>query len=120
MKKSFKSENPALAFISGQPATNPVQNTFLVHDTQEVQQEPSAPSVQEAAIVHGTQGKKGQKLPRINMAFSLDNLEYLQIISRVSGVSITEYVNRLVMTDRHERAEELEQAKAFLRGVSWK
>ena len=98
MKKSFKSENPALAFISGQPSTKLVQDAPVTHNTQEVQQEPSA---QEGDIVQGTQGKKGQKLPRINMAFSLENLEYLQIISRVSGVSITEYVNRLVLADRH-------------------
>lgn len=111
MKKSFKNENPALAFISGQSASK---------DTQEEQQEPNTPITQEETIVHGTQGKKGQKLPRINMAFSLENLEYLQIISRVSGVSITEYVNRLVMADRNERAEEIDQAKAFLKGVSRK
>lgn len=110
-KKSFKVDNPALAFISA-PDTHDAQDAL---DAQEVQQVHNAPEVQDAPIVHGTQGKRGKKHPRINMAFPADNLEYLQLISRIEGVSITEYVNRLVATDRAARATEIEQAKAILK-----
>lgn len=98
-KKSFKNENPALAFI----------NTHHVQDTQEEQE------AQRTPIAHSTQGKKGQKLPRINMAFSRDNLEYLQIISRVEGVSITEYVNRMVEVDKAAKQSIFEEAKKILK-----
>jgi hypothetical protein len=98
MKKSFRDINPALQFISN---TQEVQE---VHDTQEVQQ------------VQRTQGKKGQKLPRINMAFQTSNLEYLQIISRIEGKSITEYVNNLVEQDRQKNSERMEAAKQILKG----
>jgi predicted DNA binding CopG/RHH family protein len=98
MKKSFRDINPALQFISN---TQEVQD---VHDTQEVQQ------------VQRTQGKKGQKLPRINMAFQTSNLEYLQIISRIEGKSITEYVNNLVEQDRQKNSERMEAAKQILKG----
>ena len=94
MKKSFRDINPALQFISTQE----------VHDTQEVQQ------------VQRTQGKKGQKLPRINMAFQTANLEYLQLISRIEGKSITEYVNNLVEQDRQKNSERMEAAKQILKG----
>ena len=98
MKKSFRDINPALQFISN---TQEVQD---VHDTQEVQQ------------VQRTQGKKGQKLPRINMAFQTSNLEYLQLISRIEGKSITEYVNNLVEQDRQKNSERMEAAKQILKG----
>lgn len=96
-KKSFKDQdNPALAYIKA------------THEEQDVQ-EP-----QEIRTVQKTQGRKGQKLPRINMAFSQDNLEYLQIISSMEGISMTEYVNRLIAVDREERKDIIEKAKALL------
>lgn len=98
MKKSFRDINPALQFISN------TQDVQEVHDTQEVQE------------VQRTQGKKGQKLPRINMAFQTSNLEYLQIISRIEGKSITEYVNNLVEQDRQKNSERMEAAKQILKG----
>lgn len=98
MKKSFRDINPALQFISN------TQDVQEVHDTQEVQQ------------VQRTQGKKGQKLPRINMAFQTANLEYLQLISRIEGKSITEYVNTLVEQDRQKNSERMEAAKQILKG----
>ena len=98
MKKSFRDINPALQFISN------AQEVQEVHDTQEVQQ------------VQRTQGKKGQKLPRINMAFQTSNLEYLQLISRIEGKSITEYVNNLVEQDRQKNSERMEAAKQILKG----
>lgn len=47
-----------------------------------------------------TQGRKGQKLPRINMAFTPENHEYITKVSRQNGQSITEYVNRLIERDK--------------------
>ena len=100
MKKSFRDINPALQFIS----TQEVQEVHDTHSTQEVQE------------VQRTQGKKGQKLPRINMAFQTSNLEYLQIISRIEGKSITAYVNNLVEQDRQKNSERMEAAKQILKG----
>lgn len=88
-KKSFRDINPAMQFIS---------NTQQVHDVQR------------------TQGRKGQKLPRINMAFQKENLEYLQIISRIEGKSITDYVNKLVESDRIKNVAIIETAKDLLKG----
>jgi len=104
-KKSFKDNNPALAFITTQEAQQP-------QEVQEVQEEKRKP------ISQTTQGKKGKKLPRINMAFSTQNLEYLQIISRIEGISITEYVNRLVEADKESRNDIVEQAKKIFKGAN--
>jgi hypothetical protein len=105
-KKNFKDINPAMAFISD---THDEQDVSKAHDAQ------YEPNAHIAPVAHTTQGKKGQKLPRINMAFSPENLEYLQIISRVEGMSITEYVNTLIRTDSSSRANEIEQAKSILK-----
>lgn len=98
MKKSFKSNNPATAFIS----TPEEQET---HDTQETHR------------TQHTQPRKGQKLPRINMAFSEDNLEYLQHISRLKGVSMTQYTNDLIKIDCRANKGLIEKAKELLKGA---
>lgn len=67
------------------------------------------PSTQEE---HNTQEEqKKKKLPRINMAFYEDHLEYLQMISRVKGISITQYVNDLIDIDKEKNQELIRQAK---------
>jgi len=115
------------------PITAP--NTHEAHDTQEAQDVSTDSNAQdttgsafkvqtkserrtrkkETPISKTTQGKKGQKLPRINMAFSPENLDYLQIISRIEGTSITNFVNQLVKKDRDRRADEVERARSILK-----
>ncbi|PKM60719.1 MAG: hypothetical protein CVU99_06760 [Firmicutes bacterium HGW-Firmicutes-4] len=112
-KKNFKGDNPAMAFITN-PDTQEIQETQeeqVAQDTlnaQDVQLKQNAPS---------TQGRKGQKLPRINMAFSEVNLEYLQLMSRIQGVSMTAYVNNLIESDREKNTAVIERAKEILSGV---
>ena len=112
MKKSFKDNNPAARIIT-QQAQEPhnAHETEEAHDVQEKQQ------VQLTQGVHGTQGRKGHKLPRINMAFTAENLEYLQLIGRIEGISATAYVNKLLKADSETRAEEVIKAKGILKGA---
>ncbi len=62
-----------------------VQETQYVHKVQEVKKE-----------IGTTQGKKGQKLKRINMAFSDVNHEYITTESRRRGISATAFVNQII------------------------
>ncbi|MCL2775598.1 MAG: hypothetical protein FWD71_19970 [Oscillospiraceae bacterium] len=111
--KNFKDiNNPAMAYISNTQDVQEELNEQDVQDTQVAYNTQRAPG---AHNVQNTQRIKGQKLPRINMAFSPGNLEYLQIISRIEGVSITEYVNRLIIIDRSSRESEIKKAKAILK-----
>lgn len=79
-----------------------------VQHTQEVQE---APNPQPAQSVGTTQGRKGAKLPRINMAFSAESLDYLRVMSALKGMSITKYVNDLVEQDRARNTETYDTAK---------
>jgi len=58
---------------------------------------------------------KDSKRQRINMAFEDENLGYLRVISRIEGVSITEYVNRLVAKDIKLRESTVNKAKQLLK-----
>lgn len=60
-----------------------------------------------------TQGRKGCKAVRINMAFTPENHEYIKTMSRIAGVSMTEYTNTVIERYRTEHPEIFEQAKAL-------
>ena len=60
-------------------------DTQDVHEVQEVPRE-----------IGTTQGKKGQKLKRINMAFSDINHDYITKESRRQGMSSTAFVNKII------------------------
>lgn len=64
-----------------------------------------------------TAGRKGLKLPRINMAFSPDNYQYVQTMSKACGESLTQFVNRIIKLSRENNAEAYEQAKNFRAGL---
>lgn len=60
-----------------------------------------------------TQGKKGVKAPRINFAFSGDNYDYIKIMARASGKTMTEFINLVISRYREEHPDIYEQAKAI-------
>lgn len=60
-----------------------------------------------------TSGKKGVKLPRINLAFSPANYEFCKIMARVRGQNLTEFVNDIIREARENHAELYEQAIKF-------
>lgn len=54
----------------------------------------SVPTVSAAPV--STQGRKGCKLQRINMAFNPDIHDYIRMESRRRGLSITQFVNAVL------------------------
>ena len=76
-------------------------NFNVAQEVQEVQEANSITQqvqyVQEVKKEIGnTQGKKGMKLKRINMAFSDDNHDYITRKSRQMGISATAFVNLII------------------------
>lgn len=61
-----------------------------------------------------TQGRKGCKASRINLAFSPDNYEFIKVLSKASGRNMTEFTNAIIAAYRNEHPELLEQARGFL------
>lgn len=61
-----------------------------------------------------TSGRKGLKLPRINLALSPENREYVQTMARVRGESYTEFINWLIKSHKDENLEIYKKAHEFL------
>lgn len=49
-----------------------------------------------------TQGRKGCRAVRINMAFTPENHEFIKRVARASGQTMTEFTNRIVEIYRRE------------------
>lgn len=60
-----------------------------------------------------TSGRKGLKLPRINLAFAPEVYEYIQTMSRVRGESMTEFVNLALRQHIEEHRDLYERAIEF-------
>ena len=61
-----------------------------------------------------TQGRKGCKAPRINMAFTPENHQFIKTISRISGYTMTEFTNIVIERYRTEHPELYEKAKDII------
>lgn len=103
MGKQFKEAVAAAKPVYGQIMGSIPQ----AQATQEPPEEKEAPR---------TQGRKGAKMPRINMAFSPENLEYLRIMSGISGQSITRYINAMIDRERIQNRPAFEAAQKIIRG----
>lgn len=61
-----------------------------------------------------TQGRKGCKAIRINMAFTPENHEFIKVMSRLTGKTMTEFANLTIEKYREEHPELYAQAKAII------
>lgn len=60
-----------------------------------------------------TAGRKGVKLPRINLAFTPDNYEFIKIMAQVRGQNLTEFVNDVLKEARESHADTYQKAIDF-------
>lgn len=58
-------------------------------------------------------GKKPKKEDRVNLALYAENAEYIRIMSRCTGSSGTDFVNKIIEQHRAANAELYEKARAF-------
>lgn len=61
-----------------------------------------------------TQGRKGCKLTRINMGFSPSNHQFIKVMAKATGQTMTEFTNFVIDAYQREHPEIMEQAAAFL------
>lgn len=92
-KKSFKDSaraSVASAFMSA--AQEEIQE-----DAQEVAQGTSKPFTDEGRPTYiRTQGRKGKKKPRINMAFEPHLYEFIRAEAERQDISLTQFVNEII------------------------
>ena len=61
-----------------------------------------------------TQGRKGCKAIRINMAFTPSNHEFIRVMAKASGRTMTEFTNLVIAAYQREHPEIMEKAQTFL------
>lgn len=104
--------------------TNPVYDTIAqaTADTQETQEKQkkrkerrtyTEEETQEIMQNQNTVGRKGVKLPRINMAFRPDVYDYIFTMSRVRGETQSDFVNHIVRRSMEENMDIYKKAIEF-------
>ena len=79
------------------------------------QQGTASPQEQNArAEALKTQGRKGCKAMRINMAFTPSNYNFIKVLARATGRTMTEFANIIIQAYRNEHPEFMDQARHFL------
>ena len=107
-KKDFTQANTGRVYSTITEATaEPAQ------DVQHTRKTYTAQEAQEMRQAGTTQGRKGCKAVRINMAFTPDIHEYIKIMARVRGESVTDFTNYVFRQSMEQNAELYEQAKSF-------
>ena len=61
-----------------------------------------------------TQGRKGCKATRINMAFTPENHEFIKVMAAITGKTMTEFANLVIERYRTEHPEIFQQAKSII------
>ncbi len=89
--------------------------TEETHEVQEQQEHKTYTDKEAVELMEmmKTSGRKGMGLPRINMGFRPSNYEYIQIMSRVRGQTLTQFINDCIEDHMKRNADMYEQAKAF-------
>ena len=60
------------------------------------------------------QGVKGSKALRINMAFDDDVYRYIRLMSKIKGMTMTEFVNDIVTKDMKGKSDYLNSVEALV------
>ena len=74
---------------------------------------PSAEEAQERMSNMKTQGRKGLKAVRINMAFSPANHAFIKVMARATGQTMTGALNSMLDTLREANPQIMEEAQKF-------
>lgn len=100
-------------------ATDNVYNTIEQATSRKGQQGTASKEEQtERAEALRTQGRKGCRSIRINMAFTPSNHEFIKVVSKASGKTMTEFTNAIIAAYQKEHPELMEKASAYLDEVN--
>lgn len=111
-KKNFDGLNTSNVYegqiqeATAEPAPAPIPR-------QKRSEAPTAEIVEQAREQGRTQGRKGCKAHRFNMAFSPKSYDFIVTMARVRGETITSFVNHLIEQCADDNAEIYQQALKF-------
>lgn len=65
----------------------------------------------------GTSGRKGIKMPRINLALTPENMKYIKCMGQVTGDGMTAFINLIIHQHMEEHEALYEKARDFQRAL---
>lgn len=78
------------------------------------QKEPDVQEVHKRQEALATQGKRGAKAQRINMAFTPSNIDFIRIMAKLKGQTMTQFVNEILDRERENAGETYQKAKELI------
>ena len=106
--------------IAAEPVYSNIENATATPAPQEIPRRhrsagetATAEDIQAAREQGRTQGRKGVKMVRINMAFSPKVHDFIRTMARVRGESVTQFTNYVFEKSMEENADLYEQAQQF-------
>lgn len=105
------------------PLVQEVQEAPQPHRAQDVPQADLARDIRdmqamlEAAEEHKTQGRKGFKMPRLNISLTPSGMDYVRVMAAISGKSVTRYISDLIDREAANNAAIYEQAKEIIKNA---
>lgn len=117
-KKDFSGVNTERVYGTIAEATAEPEETVeaLTQEEQSARKERKTYTAEEAAEAMQnlkTAGRKGVKLPRINLAFSPDLYDYVRTMARARGETLTEFVNHILRQSMEENQDIYRKAIEF-------
>ena len=129
-KKDFSQVETGRVYDAIAEATAEAAEPAAEQDAQEVKQKRRARKTytdeEKRELIDNmtTAGRKGVKMPRVNLklegtesrmnvACTATNYEYVQIMSRVCGMNLTQFINKALNEHRQDHIDLYEKALAF-------
>jgi len=113
-KKDFSNINTGRLYdtIAQATATEPKQEQIRKTDGEPRKTYTDAEAMQFMEEMK-TSGRKGIKAPRINLAFTPSNYQYVKTMAQVRGESLTSFINHIIELSMQENADIYERALDF-------
>lgn len=111
-KKDFSTVNTNPVYSTIAEATAPAEAPGVTEPRKERKTYTQAKKDEYQATLR-TAGRKGCKLPRINLAFAPDLYDYVRTMARARGETITDFCNHVLRQSMEENQEVYEKAIEF-------
>ena len=116
-KKDFTTANTGRVYGAIAEATAAPDQTQEEQQTRKERKTYTEQEQREFMEAGKTKGRKGCKAIRINMAFTPEVHEYIKVMARVRGESITDFVNAVFARHMADNAETYQRAKEFMESI---
>lgn len=113
-KKDFTESIDSTSSVYDAIATATAQEE---HKERKARKTYTAQEAQEALENLHTSGMKGVKLPRINLAFTPSNYDYIKFMAAARGENLTEFVNSIIAQHAEQNADTYKQVLEFRKNI---